>query len=242
MVSCKFCQKGDAAKSCTVCRSVTYCSDECQKSDFAAHKNGCTAKATRELIEAVRDSNEDTVRRLAQTPRVLNGRVNFDTGGEEECPRSILGKWTALHMCVRSRNAAMMKILLEHKAKVDIKDVDGETPTFLAASVEDPELIRLLLEAGANPNSSSADDGWSCLMMSVRDGNYEATKHLLDAGADFMSGSDMLGRTAWDLSNQMLSGYSMWTRKDESRADARERYLKQAKILQEYAASRGYFF
>ena len=36
-------------------------------------------------------------------------------------------------------------------------------------------------------------------MMAVRDGDYESTKALLEAGADLHLGSDMFGRGAWRL-------------------------------------------
>ena len=237
MVCCNSCQNDNAAKICTVCRAVTYCNADCQKSDWASHKSVCTAKATRDLIDAVRASDEDTVRRLAKTPRVLNGRVDYDTGSEDE-HRTVLGKWTALHECVRSSDTTMMKILIEHNAKVDIKDVDGETPTFVAATVYDPEVIRVLLEAGGNPNAT-AKDGWSCIMMAVRDGNYGAVKYLLEAGADLMAGQDMFGRTALDLAKQMQSGQGRMHRKNEPEEEAQDRYNKQAIILQEYVTSRG---
>ena len=149
----------------------------------------------------------------------------------------MLGKWTALHECVRSSNTAMMNILLEHNPKVDIKDVDGETPTFVASTALDTELIRLLLEAGGDPNAK-AKDGWTCIMMAVRDGNSGATKHLLDAGADLLAGRDMFGRDTLDVAQHMLSGNAMRHRQGESRQETHDRYQKQVEILHEHVQSR----
>ncbi|MDP2438636.1 MAG: FKBP-type peptidyl-prolyl cis-trans isomerase [archaeon] len=40
---CGSCQKGGAASRCAACQKVRYCGAECQKSDWAYHKNICPA-------------------------------------------------------------------------------------------------------------------------------------------------------------------------------------------------------
>jgi ankyrin repeat protein len=48
---------------------------------------------------------------------------------------------TPLHPAVRQGNAGFVKVLLEHGAKLDVKDVDGKTAFMLT---EDTEIVTLL--------------------------------------------------------------------------------------------------
>jgi ankyrin repeat protein len=102
---------------------------------------------------------------------------DVDDDGVDHAPVT-LAQWTALHACVRSKNTAAMKILLQHHAKTEIKDVDGETPLFVASTCDHPETVQCSLDHGANPNAM-AQDGWTCLMMAARDGDHASTKALL---------------------------------------------------------------
>jgi hypothetical protein len=161
---------------------------------------------------AIQNKDSDTVTRLAKTKRILNGRVDYtpppapanDDGSRPRDPQ-VMGKWTALHECVRDGNPEMMKILVDNRANLEIKDVDDETPAFVASTSQNSDCIKVLLDAGANADAV-AGDGWSCLMMATRNGNYEVTKALLEAGADLRGGSDMFGRTALDISTQQAGG------------------------------------
>jgi hypothetical protein len=157
------------------------------------------------------DKDDATVRRLAKTKRVLNGHftVKFlDYYGYEET--TTLGRWTAMHACVREDRPEMLQILIDNKAKMEIKDVDGETPLFVAATSNRPNIVELLIKGGANPNAV-AKDGWSCLMAPARDGYYEVTKQLLEGGAAVHAGRDVFGRSALDLVQHFRSDGGMNT-------------------------------
>jgi len=190
-----------------------------------------------QLIAAIQANDASTVTRLSKTKRVLNGKVDYTPPPEEHMPDPYeMGKWTALHECVRKENKEMMKILVSSGAKLEIEDADGETPAFVASTSQRPELIKILLDGGANPNAM-AQDGWSCLMMSARGGDYGTTKALLEAGADLHHGGDMFGRTAFDISSQQASG-DMGTRmsQGESLEEAKAKHRRVAALLSEYAA------
>jgi hypothetical protein len=178
------------------------------------------------LIAAVKCSDADTVRRLAQTKRVLNGRVDYDT----------LAKWTALHECVREKSTEMLQILLQSDGvKVDITDGDSETPLFVASTTGNSHTVTLLLQAGANANAK-AKDGWSCLMMAARAGDYEITKALLEAGAPLHGGgADMFGRGVVDMVNQMRTGQGVRMKEGESLEQARAKYDRLLPLLSEHA-------
>lgn len=118
-----------------------------------------------------------------------------------------LGKWTALHECVRSNKTETLKILLENGAKVDITDIDGETPLFVASTSRNAETVRILLNAGANPNAR-AGDGWTCVMMAARDGDYDVTKGIVGR----RSGSARRLRHVWTRCLGYCESNAHWTR------------------------------
>lgn len=243
-MSCKSCgeQEDDTHNKlmqCSVCSTVKYCSADCQKSDWSNHKSNCTAAACLRLFAAIQDNDSASVARLAKTKRVLNGRVDYTPPADEHfSDPHVMGKWTALHQCVRLKNVEMMKILIEHGPNLEIKDVDGETPTFVVSSSNAPEVIKVLLDAGANPNAC-ATDGWTCLMIATRQGDYESTMALLEAGADMNLGRDMFGRSVLDISSFASSGNGgMRMQQGESMPDAMARHKRVNELLCEWVARR----
>ena len=58
----------------------------------------------------------------------------------------------------------------------------GVTPLYLAAANGNPDMLRLLLEVGADPNAVD-QAGETILMTAVRSGNLDAVTLLLDRGA-----------------------------------------------------------
>lgn len=67
--------------------------------------------------------------------------------------------------------------------------IDGVYPIiYFAAAKSSPEIIRILIEAGADPNASKSDSNRSALMEAmsrgIDDGDWSAYEALLDCGAD----------------------------------------------------------
>ena len=126
----------------------------------------------------------------------------------------------------------MLQLILEtagENIKLDIKDVDGDTPVFVAATGKSPEVLRKLLQAGANPNPL-ASDGWSALMMAVRDSSPEMVEILLQAGADVEGPTDMFGRGVL----QMIDMLPMVLRGGESPEEARNKANAKRELLLQY--------
>ncbi|KAH8595467.1 ankyrin repeat-containing domain protein [Bisporella sp. PMI_857] len=102
-------------------------------------------------------------------------------------------KATALHwLAVGAHfwNIEAIGYLLDHGADVEARNARGETPLIVAVGSEHPngfwkeEIMRVLLERGANPNALR-DDGKTCLNMSD---DASVTRLLLKHGADISVG------------------------------------------------------
>ncbi|HTM26690.1 MAG TPA: ankyrin repeat domain-containing protein, partial [Vicinamibacterales bacterium] len=89
---------------------------------------------------------------------------------------------TAAIDAVRAGNrSALAKLVAANPAALNRRGPGGSTPLMYAALVEDREAVRLMLEAGANPNVQN-DANATALMWAVAD--LENTQRLIDAGAD----------------------------------------------------------
>ena len=94
---------------------------------------------------------------------------------------------TPLHLAVgKNENIEIVELLLKRGAKVDARDEDGETPLHSAMRTQwdsdpAPQLVRLLLDYGADPAAQNIH-GDSSLHMTA--GDVELAEMLLDSGAD----------------------------------------------------------
>ena len=66
---------------------------------------------------------------------------------------------TALHYAAASGNLMMVKLLLQHDAKLDVQDYEGKTPLYFAADGNDVEIANLLLQQGAERNLGIFETG-----------------------------------------------------------------------------------
>ena len=76
-----------------------------------------------------------------------------------------------------------MKKLLELGVDVNMPDHDGDTALFMVSQNGDIEIVRLLLEAGADPNIHKTPPIQTPLMAASAQGHIEIVRMLLDAGA-----------------------------------------------------------
>ena len=56
----------------------------------------------------------------------------------------------------------ILKLLLEKRADIDVKNDDGQTPLIVAVTKGELEIVRLLIKKGANVNAVD-DDGKTAL-------------------------------------------------------------------------------
>ena len=110
---------------------------------------------------------------------------------------------TALHTCAHSGNVAAAKALLARGATVNAGDSwRGQTPLMWAAARRHPQMIKALVEAGADVNARSSIIAWerqrtaeprdkwlppgglTALHFAAREGCVDCAKVLVSSGAD----------------------------------------------------------
>jgi ankyrin repeat protein len=102
---------------------------------------------------------------------------------------------TPLHWAVYKIDSGLVKALLAHGAKADVKNNFGASPLAEAVKVADTGLVRMLLKAGANVEAAN-DDGETALMLAARTGVLEVADLLVRHGADVNSREAWRGQTA----------------------------------------------
>jgi ankyrin repeat protein len=132
----------------------------------------------------VRDSKKHTPLMIAiryNYPDIFN--VLLEQGADFEAEVSENNSATALHFAANTCQADMIRVLLSKKAKVDTISPQG-TPLRLASVMGDETCLRLLLEAGANPNPTPTNEYTTPLCTAARRGRSEAVKLLLQYAAE----------------------------------------------------------
>jgi ankyrin repeat protein len=83
------------------------------------------------------------------------------------------------------------------------RDVDNGTPLYLAAYKGRKEVVRVLLDAGADTDQASTiDHGATPLFASAQNGNVEVVRALVEAGANIDLAETTNGATPLYVSTQ----------------------------------------
>lgn len=77
----------------------------------------------------------------------------------------------------------MLRVLLDHKAEVNVKNNNNETPLINAISTGSVKMVKMLIKAGADVDFRGPNN-FTPLMVAVMFKSPEITKILLDAGAE----------------------------------------------------------
>jgi ankyrin repeat protein len=110
--------------------------------------------------------------------------------------------FTALHFAAFFGELGAAALLIERGAEVDAfgRGWMTGTPLHSAASRLQSDLVRILLEAGANPNLRQSA-GWTPLHAAAMNGDLTSAELLLAAGADPGAANDE-GRNVADLASE----------------------------------------
>lgn len=110
--------------------------------------------------------------------------------GPEAEERSI-SKWTPLYAAIKSRQYAVVKLLLEFKANPNAVTSLGSTPFLLASEIGDLDVIKCFVEHGANldyaPSGPEADElnitGQTALFMATLKEQNDVVEYLIKRGS-----------------------------------------------------------
>jgi ankyrin repeat protein len=158
--------------------------------------------------------------RLKHEPPFRGGDRGYTDGSPDS--RVLSAGATALHKATKAGDIEAVKLLLEHKARVDIANIMYEvTPILSAAGVwrvygifravplsgefttgaEAAEIVEMLLDAGANINDR-ASNGQNVAHGAAKAGWNEVLQLAYDQGVDFAA-QDVGGYTPRDLAEAM---------------------------------------
>ena len=189
------------------------------------NSNGCTA-----LMLAVQGEHDDIVKMLLARDDVdLNTKANRGQGGgtalmlaaekgHTDIVSMLLARadvdlnakdkgyygYTALMLAAREGNTDVVKMLLE-RDDVDLnaktKGYKGEhTPLMLAAEKGHTDVVRVLLARADVDLNIKNNDGYTALMLAVREGYAKLVKMLVERGA-YLDTTDQQGYEAWQLAD-----------------------------------------
>ena len=100
----------------------------------------------------------------------------FQSNGEFEA--NFL-KWPYSFTCNFTFQEAVVKILVEHGAAVNVQSQNGFTPLYMAAQENHDGVVRFLLTSGAN-QSLATEDGFTPLAVALQQGHDKVVAVLLE--------------------------------------------------------------
>ncbi|MBI4888042.1 MAG: ankyrin repeat domain-containing protein, partial [Acidobacteria bacterium] len=139
--------------------------------DARANPNAPLRSGETPLMAAVDNGFIDAARLLLARGADVNARES--KGGQ-----------TALMWAAAGRQPEVVRLLVDRGADVRARSTGGFTALLFAAQQDDVESGRLLLQAGAGTNDTSAGDRMTALMVAAASGHVGFSELMLEKGAD----------------------------------------------------------
>ena len=148
------------------------------------HINGCQQDAN------VRDITSQFVDELTNRPAVYLLENWVSSSLNKTLPSDKYGvaakefRNSVLHAAVRKGLCTAAEILFIVGANANTRDQEGGTPLSKAAAYGHEEMVKLLLEKGADLDSKDSEYGWTLLSWAARYRNGAVIKLLREKGAE----------------------------------------------------------
>ena len=208
---CRHCLKGgEKLLFCAKCRHSRYCDQNCQKLDWARHKEECVScgqsrdMTNNPLIIPIESGDLNRVQKLAQDDGIDVNMTSKTTNatalhvaavrGHTSIVQYLLCKGadkdkadnrgiTPLYVSSQEVHLAVVRCLLEHGADKEKVDNVGKSPLFVAAINVQMAVVKFLLAQGADVNTATFD-GATPLLITASHGKLAVVHCLLEHGAD----------------------------------------------------------
>ena len=103
--------------------------------------------------------------------------------------------WSPLHYACQYGHNKIVKVLLAHKAKVDLQVQIGRTSLHLAAFEGHSECVKLLLDHHCDVDVQD-EEGWTAIILACQEGHPEIVQMLIEHCPDLSLVSNLTGRNA----------------------------------------------
>lgn len=103
---------------------------------------------------------------------------------------------TALHIAVRNRSEAIVKLLLDNRIEKDTRNLNGDTALHIATKNGDVAIVKMLVDAKCDINAVD-ENGATALVLAAKRGNKNLIDYFLEKGADIQK-PDFYGKTYKD--------------------------------------------
>ncbi|MEM0354090.1 MAG: ankyrin repeat domain-containing protein [Thermoplasmata archaeon] len=102
---------------------------------------------------------------------------------------------TALHLAVLKKDLVMVKMITKYIKNLDGRTSKGSTALHIACNFQLTDIVKILLERGANQNIYESEYEFYPIFYAVVQNNVELTKMLIDFGSN-PNNQDYIGNTA----------------------------------------------
>jgi ankyrin repeat protein len=152
-------------------------------------------------IDAATEGGETALYKASRYGHAEVVKLLLDTGADAELG---YGEWRPLSVSADNGHTEVVKALLESgRAQIDAATKDGETALYKASLKGHADVIKLLLDAGAD--SQKGYKGWTSLHAAVDEGHVEAAEVLLDYGASLDAKLPSSGETPLDIAQRKIN-------------------------------------